>query len=138
MANMELGTSERLQKRALIRDICRIPKLLQRANALNVPIERPSGRPNDRLQAREMLAVEIERTWSEVQESYAQILLTRRSVTSAAENLRQNRNFYQAGTAPLSYVMDAETIYTRSRNDFTSACAAYRTSLARYMRVTGR
>lgn len=52
MANMELGTSERLQKRALIRDICRIPKLLQRANALNVPIERPSGRPNDRLQAR--------------------------------------------------------------------------------------
>ena len=93
---------------------------------------------NDRLQAREMLAVEIERTWSEVQESYAQILLTRRSVTSAAENLRQNRNFYQAGTAPLTDLLDAETLYTRSRNDFTSACAAYRTSVARYRRVTGR
>ena len=35
-------------------------------------------------------------------------------------------------------LLDAETLYTRSRNDFTSACAAYRTSLARYMRVTGR
>lgn len=57
---------------------------------------------------------------------------------SAAENLRQNRNFYQAGTAPLTDLLDAETLYTRSRNDFTSACAAYRTSLARYMRVTGR
>ncbi len=54
---------------------------------------------NDRLEAREMLAVEIERTWSEVQEAHAQILLTRRSVASAAENLRQNRNFYEAGTA---------------------------------------
>ena len=52
MANIELDSSERLQKRALIRDICRISKLLQRANTLNVPIKRPSGRPNDRLQAR--------------------------------------------------------------------------------------
>ena len=43
-----------------------------------------------------------------------------------AENLRQNRNFYQAGTAPLTDLLDAETLYTRSRNDFTSACSAYR------------
>ena len=93
---------------------------------------------NDRLQAREMLAVEIEKTWSEVQESYAQILLARRSVTSATENLRQNRNFYEAGTAPLTDLLDAETLYTESRDNLTSACAAYRTSLARYMRVTGR
>ncbi len=108
------------------------------AHALKKARIREQQAENDRLQAREMLAVEIERTWSEVQESYAQILLTRRSVTSAAENLRQNRNFYQAGTAPLTDLLDAETLYTRSRNDFTSACAAYRTSLARYMRVTGR
>ena len=108
------------------------------AHALKKARIREQQAENDRLQAREMLAVEIEWTWSEVQESYAQILLTRRSVTSAAENLRQNRNFYQAGTAPLTDLLDAETLYTRSRNDFTSACAAYRTSLARYMRVTGR
>lgn len=93
---------------------------------------------NDRLDAREMLAVEIEKTWSELQESYAQIQLMQRSVTSATENLRQNRNFYEAGTAPLTDLLDAETLYTRSRNDLTSALAAYRTSLARYMRVTGR
>ena len=40
--------------------------------------------------------------------------------------------------AKVTDLLDAETLYTRSRNDFTSACAAYRTSLARYMRVTGR
>lgn len=93
---------------------------------------------NDWLQAREMLAVEIEKTWSEVQEAYAQIELMQRSVTSSTENLRQNRSFYDAGTAPLTDLLDAETLYTRSRNDLTSACAAYRTSLAKYMRVTGR
>ena len=41
-------------------------------------------------------------------------------------------------TKKVTDLLDAETLYTRSRNDFTSACAAYRTSLARYMRVTGR
>ena len=59
------------------------------AHALKKARIREQQAENDRLQAREMLAVEIERTWSEVQESYAQILLTRRSVTSAAENLAE-------------------------------------------------
>ena len=108
------------------------------AHALKKARIREEQAENDRLQAREMLAVEIEKTWSEVQESYAQILLARRSVTSATENLRQNRNFYEAGTAPLTDLLDAETLYTQSCNNLTSACAAYRTSLARYMRVTGR
>ena len=93
---------------------------------------------NDRLEAREMLAVEIERTWSEVQEAHAQILLMQRSVASATENLRQNRNFYDAGTATLTDLLDAKTLYTQSRNNLTSAYAAYHTSLAKYMRVTGR
>lgn len=108
------------------------------AHALKKARIREQQAENDRLQAREMLAVEIERTWSEVQESYAQILLMRRSVESSAENLRQNRNFYKAGTAPLTDLLDAETLYTQSRNDLTSACASYRTALAKYMRVTGR
>ena len=107
------------------------------AHALKKARIREQQAENDRLQVREMLAVEIERTWSEVQESYAQILLMRRSVESSAENLRQNRNFYKAGTAPLTDLLDAETLYTQSRNDLTSACASYRTALAKYMRVTG-
>lgn len=108
------------------------------AHALKKARIREEQAENDRLQAREMLAVEIEKTWCEVQESYAQIQLARRSVDSATENLRENRNFYQAGTAPLTDLLDAETLYTESRNNLTSACAAYRSSLARYMRVTGR
>ena len=54
------------------------------AHALKKARIREEQAENDRLQAREMLAVEIEKTWSEVQESYAQILLARRSVTSTS------------------------------------------------------
>lgn len=46
--------------------------------------------------------------------------------------------FYDAGTATLTDLLDAETLYTQSRNNLTSAYAAYHTSLAKYMRVTGR
>ena len=70
--------------------------------------------------------------------AHAQILLMQRSVASSTENLRQNRNFYDAGTATLTDLLDAETLYTQSRNNLTSAYAAYHTSLAKYMRVTGR
>lgn len=64
-----------------------------------------------------MLAVEIEKSWSDLQEAYAQIVLARRSVDSATENLRENRNFYQAGTAPLTDLLDAETLYTHEQPD---------------------
>lgn len=108
------------------------------AHALKKARIREDLAENDRLQAREMLAVEIEKSWSDLQEAYAQIVLARRSVDSATENLRENRNFYQAGTAPLTDLLDAETLYTQSLNNLTSAFAAYRTAMARYMRVTGR
>ncbi len=93
---------------------------------------------NDREEAREMLSVEIEKTWCDLQEAYSQILLMQRTVTSATENLRQHRQFYEAGTSTLTDLLDAETLYSQSSNNLTSACAAYHTKLARYMRVTGR
>lgn len=108
------------------------------AHAIRKARIREQQAENELADAREMLSVEIERTWSEMLESYAQIELMRRSVESATENLRQNRNFYTAGTATLTDLLDAETLYTRSCNDLTSACASYRISLAKYMRVTGR
>ena len=108
------------------------------AHALRQARIREEQAENDRQQAREMLAVEIEKAWSDLQEAYAQILLARRSVDSSTENLRENRSFYQAGTAPLTDLLDAETLYTQSRNNLTSAFAAYRTAWARYLRVTGR
>ena len=90
------------------------------------------------MEARELLAVEIEKTWSDLQEAYAQIALAERSIASATENLRQNREFYRAGTSSLTELLDAETLYTQSRDKLTEARASYRTAVARYLRVTGR
>ena len=108
------------------------------AHALKRARLREQQAENDRMEARELLAVEIEKTWSDLQEAYAQIALAERSIASATENLRQNREFYRAGTSSLTELLDAETLYTQSRDKLTEARASYRTAVARYLRVTGR
>lgn len=71
-------------------------------------------------------------------ESHAQILLMRRSVESSAENLRQNRNFYKAGTAPLTDLLDRRDALHAEPQQPHFGLRSYRTALAKYMRVTGR
>jgi len=93
---------------------------------------------NDRLHARDMLALDIEKSWGDLCEAYAQITLAERSVVSSAENLRQNSHSYKAGIIPLSDLLDAETLNAQSMNNLTSVKAAYRTAIAKYLRATGR
>lgn len=93
---------------------------------------------NDRLHAKDMLALDVEKAWGDLCEAYAQITLAEKSVASSTENLRQNSHTYQAGIIPLSDLLDAETIHAQSLNNLTSVKAAYRTAVAHYLRATGR
>lgn len=93
---------------------------------------------NDRQEKRELMAVEIEAKWSSVQEAYSQILLMKKSVDSSIENLRLNRNYYNAGTASLSDLLEAQTFVQLNRDNYTEACTAYYDSLTEYLQATGR
>ena len=110
------------------------------AHALKKARIREQQAENDRLQAREMLAVEIERTWSEVQESYAQILLTRRSVTSAAENLRQNRSAHRPAGRRDALHPEPQRLHLGMRRlpDFVGALHACDGAIAVVSRKNGR
>ncbi|MBQ8362018.1 MAG: hypothetical protein IJX44_08755 [Bacteroidaceae bacterium] len=57
-------------------------------------------------------------------EAYSQITLAKRTITSSAENLRQNSNSYNAGVISLCDLSDAETLHTQSLNNLTSAKAS--------------
>ena len=91
---------------------------------------------NDRKNAEELLMVEIEQLWSELTEAYAQIELARKSIASSTENLRLNKQHFSAGTSSLSDLLNAETLYTESCNNYTSACAEYQTKLSNYLTHT--
>lgn len=93
---------------------------------------------NDRRQAVEMMQVEITRCWNELQEAYKQILLARKTIDSATENLRLNEDYFKAGTVSLTDLLDAQTLLQQGRDLLTDASADYRVKLAKYLLVTGR
>ena len=65
------------------------------------------------------------------------LCLTRRSIASANENLRLNRNSYEAGTAPLTDLLDAHTQLCTARDRYTEACTNYCNALTAYRQAIG-
>lgn len=93
---------------------------------------------NTRRESRELMAVEIEAKWSALQEAYAQTLLMKKSVESAIENLRMNRDYYNAGTISVSDLLEAQTFVRQNKDSYIETCTAYYDILTDYLQATGR
>ena len=92
---------------------------------------------NARKDARQLMRVDIETKWSNLSETYLQIDLARRSVASATENLRLNRDSYEAGTVPLTDLLDAQTQLRLAHDRYTEACTAYCNARTAYRQAVG-
>ena len=92
---------------------------------------------NAREDARQLMRVDIETKWSNLSEAYLQIDLARRSVAAATENLRLNRDSYEAGTVPLTDLLDAQTQLRLARDRYTEACTAYCNARTAYRQAVG-
>lgn len=84
--------------------------------------------------ARELLQIDIERAWSNLQEAYQQTLIAKASCEEAAENLRITSDQYKMSTCTLTELLDAETLDRRAQNDLAQAKANYQIALANYRR----
>lgn len=93
---------------------------------------------NTREESREMMLVEIEAKWNELQEAYQQVLLSEKSIESSTENLRLNNDYYKAGTVSLSDLLDAQSLMQQSHDQYAEACTAYQQKLTAYLQATGR
>ena len=71
---------------------------------------------NTRQDSREMMLVEIEVKWNDLQEAYQQVLLSEKSIESSTENLRLNNDYYKAGTVSLSDLLDAQSLMQQSHD----------------------
>lgn len=89
---------------------------------------------NDRMEAREKLAIDIQSAWNNLNEAYQQIDIAKASVASAQENLRMHRIFYRAGTTTLTDLLDAVTLYTQAQSQLVTAQATYQIRVAEYRR----
>lgn len=85
-----------------------------------------------------LLLVDIQQKWSNLLEAYSQIEVAKKSVASSEENLKYNEDYYNAGTVPLSDLLDAQTLYRQSMDQYTDAYTSYRYQVTKYLQSTGR
>ena len=85
----------------------------------------------------ELLKIRMQNAWNGVEESYQQLHLAQRSIEQAKENLRLNRNYYQAGTSRMSDLLEAQLLYQQSCDKHTDAFADYQNKLLEYRQAIG-
>lgn len=61
-----------------------------------------------------------------------------KSIAQARENLRMHEDFYQAGTATMSDLLNAQTLLMQSCDRFSEAVATYEIKKVEYLVATGR
>lgn len=93
---------------------------------------------NDFEDGRERLAIGLTKSWNDVTEAYEQVAIARRAIGQATENLRLYNDYYKAGTATMTDLLNAQSLYSRSRDRYVTALSAYRVKTRAYVLRTGR
>ncbi|MBR6454183.1 MAG: TolC family protein [Fibrobacter sp.] len=92
----------------------------------------------DEVENKNLIKVDIEAKWNSLNESFRQIEISRDAVAQAEENLRMQREYYNAGTATLSNMLEAETLLQQASDSYTEAVTGYYTAVCAYLVATGR
>lgn len=93
---------------------------------------------NTKQNSNELLMIQMQQLWNDLEESYKQVQLAEKSIQSSIENLRLNNDFYKAGTVALKDLLDAETIMQQSRDQKTEASVDYLVRKTKYLQATSR
>ena len=86
----------------------------------------------------ELLVIRMQSTWDDLNDAYRQVQIALRSIEQSTENLRLNTDYYEAGTATMSELLDAQTLYQQSRDKYVEARAQYEVKKREYLQATGR
>ncbi len=86
----------------------------------------------------QMLIIAMTNSWNDLTTSYTQMEIARESIAQAEENLRLNRNFYDAGTTTISDLLNAQTLLRQSQDKFIDAYGRFQLKKLAYLQATGR
>ena len=87
---------------------------------------------------RQQLAIRIQKNRDDVNDAYKQLAIVRKGIEQSEENLRLNRNFYQAGTVTMNNLLDAQQKYQQCRDRYIEAYAAWQIKIVEYEQSIGR
>ena len=93
---------------------------------------------NNRQNNSELLLLQIQKTWNDLDEAYKQIEVANETIRQAAENLRINSDNYKGGIVNISDMLEAQAMLQQAKDQLSDARASYKVKLVSYMQVTGR
>lgn len=86
----------------------------------------------------QMLELKMQNAWDELTASHRKMAIAHESIGQSAENLRLNRNYYDAGICTITDLLDAQTLYRQSLDSYAEAYGNYRLRRAQYLSATAR
>lgn len=93
---------------------------------------------DDKQNQSEQLIIRMRKAWNDLNDAYKQVAIAQESIDQSEENLRLNTDYYQAGTSTISDVLDAQTLYQQSRDQYVESIAKYEVKKREYLQATGR
>lgn len=87
---------------------------------------------------REMLEIRMMKSWNDFNDAFRQMEIAVQSKEQAAENLRLNRNYYDAGTSTMSDLLKAQALYQESCDGFVDAFTQYQIKRLEYIQNSGQ
>ena len=93
---------------------------------------------DDKQNQSELLIIRMRKAWNDLGDAYKQVAIAQESIEQSEENLRLNTDYYQAGTSTISDVLDAQTLYQQSRDQYVESIAKYEVKKREYLQATGR
>ena len=93
---------------------------------------------NEKRDKGELLMVKMRKAWNDMNDAYKQVAIARESIAQSEDNLRLNTDYYQAGTATMSDLLDAQTLYQQSRDKYVESFTNYEVKKREYLQATGR
>ncbi len=92
----------------------------------------------DREDNRQLLLINMQNQWDNLDNAYKQVQLARKSIEQSDENLRLNEDYYKAGTSTMTDVLDAQTLSRQARDRYSDAVVTYLDCRTAYLQATGR
>jgi len=86
----------------------------------------------------ELLLLQIQKTWNDLNEAYKQIEVVNQTIKQAEENLRINNDNYKAGIVNVSDMLEAQATLQQAKDQLSDALAGYKVKLVSYLQATGR
>jgi outer membrane protein len=108
------------------------------AHALSEQSAKVQMAENDLKDKTELLLLQIEQAWRDLNVAHKQVLLSEEACGQADENLALNQNSYKNGLTSVADLLEAQAMAQQAKDRLTDSRAAYRRQVVVYLQSTGR